>query len=98
MNVLSIDQLSYWERKTYFENIDFLIIGAGIVGYSAAIELATNSEKLKSIQVKLKNNRLTTPLFNTPLFTKHIELGYKKVYEQYQSDLPPEHFYIDVCF
>ncbi len=65
---------------------------------SLAIELATNSEKLKSIQVKLKNNRLSTPLFNTPLFTKHIELGYKKIYEQYQSDLPPEHVYIDVCF
>jgi gamma-glutamylputrescine oxidase len=49
MHVLSIDQLSYWERKTYFENIDFLIIGAGIVGYSAAIELATNYPKSKIV-------------------------------------------------
>lgn len=37
--MLNIEQLSYWERKTYFEDIDFLIIGAGIVGFSAAIEL-----------------------------------------------------------
>lgn len=37
--MLNIEQLSYWERKTYFEDIDFLIIGAGIVGFSTAIEL-----------------------------------------------------------
>jgi gamma-glutamylputrescine oxidase len=37
--MLNIDQLSYWERSRYFEGIDFLIIGAGIVGYSAALSL-----------------------------------------------------------
>lgn len=31
--------LSFWERETYFEKIDIAIIGAGIVGLSAAIEL-----------------------------------------------------------
>ncbi len=38
-NPQHIDQLSFWERTTYFENIDFLVIGAGIVGLSTAIEL-----------------------------------------------------------
>ncbi|MES2799233.1 MAG: FAD-dependent oxidoreductase [Bacteroidota bacterium] len=37
--MLNIQQLSYWERKTFFEEIDFLIVGAGIVGYSTAIHL-----------------------------------------------------------
>ena len=37
--LLNIEQLSYWERKTYFEDVDFLIIGAGIVGFSTALEL-----------------------------------------------------------
>jgi gamma-glutamylputrescine oxidase len=37
--MLNIDQLSYWERSRYFEGIDFLIIGAGIVGYNAALRL-----------------------------------------------------------
>ena len=37
--LLNIEQLSYWERKTYFEEVDFLIIGAGIVGFSTAIAL-----------------------------------------------------------
>ena len=39
MNLLNIEQLSYWERTTYFDDIDFIIIGAGIVGFSAAIEV-----------------------------------------------------------
>jgi len=30
---------SYWEQKTFLKNIDFLIIGAGIVGYSTALHL-----------------------------------------------------------
>ena len=35
--MLKIDQLSYWERTTYFEGQDLLIVGAGIVGLSTAI-------------------------------------------------------------
>ncbi|MCO4814423.1 MAG: FAD-binding oxidoreductase [Flavobacteriales bacterium] len=37
--MLNVEKLSYWERKTFFDKIDFLIIGAGIVGYSTAINL-----------------------------------------------------------
>ena len=59
-----------------------------------AIELATNPTKLKLIKGKLENNRLTTPLFDTALFTKHIEAAYTKMYERYQADLPPDHIYI----
>jgi gamma-glutamylputrescine oxidase len=39
MQPLSIDKLSYWERKSYFTSNDFIIIGAGIVGFSTAIYL-----------------------------------------------------------
>ncbi|MEN9997034.1 MAG: hypothetical protein RI922_24 [Bacteroidota bacterium] len=39
MNPLNIEQLSFWERKTYFEDNEFVVIGAGIVGLSTAIEL-----------------------------------------------------------
>ena len=41
--MLNINQLSYWERSSYIENVDFLIIGAGIVGYSCALEIKKNN-------------------------------------------------------
>ena len=59
-----------------------------------AIELATNPEKLAAIKHKLVDNRLTTPLFDTQLFTKHIEAAYTAMYERYQTDLPPDHIYV----
>ncbi len=55
-----------------------------------AIELATNPEKLKSIKEKLEKNRLTTPLFNTKIFTNHIESAYEAMYDRYQNDLLPD--------
>jgi len=48
-----------------------------------ALELATNPEKLASIKQKLEINRLSKPLFNTELFTKHLEDGYQRAYQQY---------------
>jgi predicted O-linked N-acetylglucosamine transferase (SPINDLY family) len=60
-----------------------------------AIELANNPAKLKAIKDKLERNRLTTALFDTPRFTKHIEAAFTQIYERYQSDLPPDHIYID---
>lgn len=62
---------------------------------ATAIELATNPAKLKEIKDKLERNRLTTALFDTPRFTKHIEAAYTQMYERYQADLPPDHIYIE---
>lgn len=45
--MLNIAQLSYWEKETFFKDIDFLIVGAGIVGYSAAIHLREQHPKAK---------------------------------------------------
>ncbi len=59
-----------------------------------AIELARNHQKLADIKLKLANNRLTTPLFDTPLFTKNLEVAYIKMYERYRLDFPPEHIAI----
>jgi predicted O-linked N-acetylglucosamine transferase (SPINDLY family) len=59
-----------------------------------AIELATNPEKLAAIKRKLANNRLTTPLFDTQTFTRHIEAAYTIMHERYQANLPPDHIYV----
>jgi predicted O-linked N-acetylglucosamine transferase (SPINDLY family) len=60
-----------------------------------AIELAKNPKKLADIKLKLAKNRLTTPLFDTPLFTQNLEAAYSEMYERYQSDLKPDHIVID---
>jgi predicted O-linked N-acetylglucosamine transferase (SPINDLY family) len=60
-----------------------------------AIELATNPVKLKGIKDKLESNRMTTPLFDTALFAKHIEAAYTNMHERYQAHLPPDHMYIE---
>lgn len=59
-----------------------------------AVELAANPKRLKKIGEKLARNRLTKPLFDTELFTKHIEDAYVQMYERYQADLPPDHIYV----
>ena len=59
-----------------------------------AIKLATHPEKLALIKDKLARNRLTTLLFDTELFTRHIESAYKKMYERYQAGLPPDHIHV----
>ena len=59
-----------------------------------AIELAMSPQKLADIKLKLASNRLTTPLFDTPLFTKNLEAAYIKMYEGYHADLEPEHITI----
>ena len=61
---------------------------------SLAIELATDPVKLRIIRDKLAANRLTTPLFDTPLFTRHIEDAYTEMFELYQADLLPDHIEI----
>jgi predicted O-linked N-acetylglucosamine transferase (SPINDLY family) len=60
-----------------------------------AIELAMNPQKLASLKKKLASNRLTTPLFNTPRFTKNLEVAYLKMYERYQAGSAPEPLFIE---
>lgn len=61
---------------------------------SLAVELATNQEKLKEIRARLASNILEKPLFNSELFTKHLEAAYIKMMMRYQADLQPDHLFI----
>jgi len=58
---------------------------------SLAIELAGNPGRLQDIKVRLEQNRLTAPLFNTDLYTRNLEAAYTAMYERYQSGLQPDH-------
>jgi predicted O-linked N-acetylglucosamine transferase (SPINDLY family) len=59
-----------------------------------AIELATHPEKLAAIKQKLADNRLTTPLFDTKLFTGHIEQAYAAMVERHSAGLAPDHIVV----
>jgi protein O-GlcNAc transferase len=55
-----------------------------------ALELAHNPEQLRSIKAKLESNRLTTPLFDTTLFARHIEAAYEEMLRRHRAGLPPK--------
>jgi len=59
-----------------------------------AVALALDPENLQNIRKKLAKNRLTTPLFDTPLYARHLELVYEAMYRRNKSGLPPDHIEI----
>ena len=61
---------------------------------SFAIELALDPEKFKIIKDKLVSNLPSAPLYNTSLFTKHLESSYSAMYENHHQGLDPDHIYI----
>ena len=44
--------LSYWEQDAYFSKIDVLIVGSGIVGLTAALELKTANPSQKIVVIE----------------------------------------------
>jgi predicted O-linked N-acetylglucosamine transferase (SPINDLY family) len=48
-----------------------------------ALDLATNSKKLKLIKAKLAISKNNTPLFDTKRFTRNIERAYTQMYTKY---------------
>jgi protein O-GlcNAc transferase len=59
-----------------------------------AVSLATHPGPLVDIRRRLVGNRLTAPLFNTPLFAQHIEAAFTAIHERHLANLPPEHIEI----
>jgi predicted O-linked N-acetylglucosamine transferase (SPINDLY family) len=59
-----------------------------------AIELATHPDKLAAIKQKLADNRLTTALFDTALFTRHLEKAFAAMVERQRAGLAPDHMVV----
>jgi len=65
------------------------LITSSVSHYEAlAIELATNREKLAAIRGKLEKNRRTTALFDSALFTRHLEQAYLLSHRRWIEGLP----------
>jgi predicted O-linked N-acetylglucosamine transferase (SPINDLY family) len=56
-----------------------------------AIELASNPRRLAQITSRLRENRLSSALFDTPRFTRNLEAAYTAIHDRYQAGLAPEH-------
>lgn len=59
---------------------------------AVAIKLAEEPSYLASLRTRLQRNRLICPLFNTELFTRHIEAAYATMWECHQRGEPPRAF------
>jgi protein O-GlcNAc transferase len=59
-----------------------------------ALDLALHSQKLAAVKTRLVANRLTTPLFQTDPYARHLERAYKLAFDRYVQGLAADH--IDV--
>ncbi|CAF4791506.1 unnamed protein product, partial [Rotaria sp. Silwood2] len=56
-----------------------------------AIRLGNDPVYLKSIRAKVWSRRLTSPLFNTTLYTQHLEELFIKMWDRYKNNRLPDH-------
>ena len=63
-----------------------------------AVGLAADPLRLACVKQRLAENRLTAPLFDIELYTRHVEAAYSMIYERYQADLPADHMHIECNF
>jgi predicted O-linked N-acetylglucosamine transferase (SPINDLY family) len=59
-----------------------------------AITLGTNKEALEALKMRLAHNRQSAPLFNTKLFTRHLEAAFIMMFERHYAGLAPDHFVV----
>ncbi|MBF0230554.1 MAG: tetratricopeptide repeat protein [Desulfamplus sp.] len=55
-----------------------------------AINFANNRDSLKQLKTKLRQNIETMPLFNTEGFTRHLERGFRKIWDVYVTGEKPQ--------
>lgn len=73
------------------------LITATATAYEAlAIALANHPPQLQAIKNKLQANLPNALLYNTPLFTQHLEQAYQAMHQRPQQGLAPDHIVIAV--
>ncbi len=71
------------------------LIAADAAHYEArAIELALDPMQLAALRAKLARNRLTTSLFDTAGFTRHLEKAYDLMHERSVAGQAPDHIHV----
>ncbi len=68
------------------------LVTTTLAGYEElAIGLARDPAKLAGLKARLACHRLTTPLFDTARFARHLESAYALMMERHRAGLPPDH-------
>ena len=55
-----------------------------------ALSLAANPAMLKTIRAKINNRRENSSFFDTPLYVKNLEAGYRQAWNRYREGRMPE--------
>lgn len=72
------------------------LIAATPAEYEAlAIDLASDPERLGRMRARLEHNRLTSALFDTPRFARHLEAAYTRMVERCRAGLAPGHIRVE---
>lgn len=58
------------------------------------VALANDPGRLRSIKAKIAAQRLTSPLFDTQRFTRHLERAYETMVERARKGLAPDHIHV----
>ena len=56
-----------------------------------AVALAADPVRMSELCDVLEAGRLTSPLFDTPRFARHIESAYRQMLERQRAGLPADH-------
>jgi protein O-GlcNAc transferase len=67
-----------------------LITSTQVQYENLAVQLAENPQQMTDIKQKLAQNRLTSALFDTRAFTRHLEAAYTRVEERRRAGLVPQ--------
>jgi protein O-GlcNAc transferase len=59
-----------------------------------AVVLAVDPEQRLRIRDKLRNNRLTEPLFDTGRFVRHLEGGFRTMWENHAAGRRPRPLHV----
>ena len=70
-----------------------LIAGSSAEYEELAVKLATTPDLYSRTRQILAENRDSSKLFDTVLFTKNLENAYRQIYERHHARLPTEHIY-----
>lgn len=66
------------------------LVAPDLAGYEElAVELAADPDRLDDLRRRLRENRITHPLFDTSRFVRNLEKGFEAMWRRFQNGEPP---------